>query len=565
MFIAAAALWLRAPTMGAVVALTVLAVPLLWGAGPGTRSARRRRALVRFGAWGFVAVAAWHQRALMRIASPAAAAEASQAAAVALREVVATEGVRLGRVAEAALAVPADRRDAFDALDRLRPAGADRAIVVADGGRPHAWSGRLLVPLDSLAAPRGLLITPYHVVLYAAARAGERAAVAMTLLHAVRPASALAMPLDAALATRHGIGGFAYGAAGDAVGVPGAVVLDLGDGPVAAARPLALDADARRLAAEERALPWAVALLAVVVFGLLATAWRRGGPLVERGVAWLAAAGVVAAVPSAGLSNRSVIFDPSVFFVAVGGPFTANAASVAVTSALLLLAMLTAVRVARWRPSRPLAVVGLVVVAGTGPFALRALAGGIQLPMGGASVALWVAWQVAFFLAATVVLLVGVVAGRRAIGSARGLPAWVAPSLAALAALTAVLLLEAPARLPGWHPALWVAAILALGLSRRGRAVVLPVAIVAACGSTALVWLTTTRDRVALAEADVRGLETADPMAAALLQRAAASLDRRAAARSRLEMLDGFRATELAATDYPVEIATWAPDGTLLD
>jgi hypothetical protein len=44
------------------------------------------------------------------------------------------------------------------------------------------------VPRDSLAAPLGLLITPYHVGVYAAARAGRRVAVAPTLLHAVRHA-----------------------------------------------------------------------------------------------------------------------------------------------------------------------------------------------------------------------------------------------------------------------------------------------------------------------------------------------------------------------------------------
>ncbi len=562
-FVVAAALWLRAPSLGALAALAVVAVPLLWGAG--APDARRRRGVVRLAAIGFVVVAALHQRALGRIGAPEAMARDRSAAAVALRAAVAAEGTRLEALAASALAVPSDRRAAFAALDRVRPTGADRAIVVAVDGRPYAWSGRLLVSLDSLAAPRGLLITPYHVVVYAAAREGRRVAVATTLLHAVRPALAMAAPLDAALAARHGLSGFAYGDPGDAVGVPDAVVLDLGDGPVAAARPLPLDADAGRLATEERALPWVVALLGLVVLGLVATAWRRGGPLWERVAVWCAAVAVVAAVPSAGFSNRSVVFDPSVFFVALGGPFTANAASVALSSGLLLLAMLTAVRAASWRPSRPVAFGALAVVAGIGPFALRALAGGIQLPMAGASVTLWIAWQVAFFLAATVVLLPGVIAGRLAMGGARGLPVWVAPVLAALAALSAVLLLEPPARLPAWHPVFWVVAILALGLSRRGRAVVVPVAFVAACGSTTLVWLSTTRDRVALAEADVRGLETADPMAAGLLQRAAASLDRAAAARTRVQMLDAFRATELAATDYPIEIATWAPDGSRFD
>ncbi|MFZ9898899.1 MAG: hypothetical protein ACO3F5_05610, partial [Gemmatimonadaceae bacterium] len=103
-FVVAAALWLRAPSLGALAALGVVAVPLLWGAG--IPDARRRRGVVRLAAVGFVVVAALHQRALARIGAPEAMARDRTAAAVALRVAVAAEGTRLEALAASAHAVP---------------------------------------------------------------------------------------------------------------------------------------------------------------------------------------------------------------------------------------------------------------------------------------------------------------------------------------------------------------------------------------------------------------------------------------------------------------------------
>jgi len=67
----------------------------------------------------------------------------------------------------------------------------------------------------------------------------------------------------------------------------------------------------------------------------------------------------------------------------------------------------------------------------------------------------------------------------------------------------APLLLEAPGRLPGWYPVLWIAAIGALALGRGARRAFLRTAFVAACGAVTLVWSSSVRQRVQLAERDV--------------------------------------------------------------
>jgi len=212
--------------------------------------------------------------------------------------------------------------------------------------------------------------------------------------------------------------------------------------------------------------------------------------------------------------------------------------------------------------SRTQALAAVLLVALVGPFVLRDLARGIQVPAIGASVGLWLSWQVTLFLAAVTVLLVGVTAGRAAIvGVRRGLPTWVAPSIAALSALVTPLVLEAPGRLPALYPALWIVAIAALAFTRRARAIVASVAVVAACGAVTLTWFSAVRDRVQLAVEDVNGLQRPDPAAATLLERYADGLDAATAARSRVEVLSRFAFSELAGADVPVEVVTWAPDG----
>lgn len=470
----------------------------------------------------------------------------------------------LQRLARSALGVPRDAVGAFDALALLAPAGSENAVLLVRGGKPVAWSGRLVVSLDSLRAPSGIISTPFYLVAYVTASRGQDLAVATLLLHADPPADGLTQALDARIAAATGVQGFLYAEPAAARDVPSAVVLPLRGAPVLAARAAVASADVLRMELWERALPLAGTLVATLLLLLLAVAWRRETGLGPRFFALAVAFGVVAIVPLSALSNLSALFDPTRFLVRSGWRFTANAGALAITSALLLLALLS-LRRARVRfRTRAGAIAAVVVVAGAAPYLLRELARGVQVPAPGVPVALWVSWQVTIFLASVTVLLLGVTAGQGALGRERGLPLWVAPALAMLAALAAPLILEAPGVFPAAYTALWVLAIAALAFTRRARAVVLPVALVAACGAVSLVWFSVVRERVALAVRDVHSLGTTDRTAAALLERYALVLDPARAARSRVELLSRFALSDLAGAEFPTEITTWGPDGSRL-
>lgn len=561
-----AARWMQAPGPGVVAGALVVVLGLgaaTWRAG---RLARWRRiGLVVAGAV-FVLVAAAHHRELGRLERDAALVRATRAqeGATALQREFEAVDRDLERLARLALDGPREAGAAFDHLAALVPAGVDRAVVVARGGRPFAWTGRLLVPVDSLPGPAGILATPFYVVAYAIEHRAEDVAVATALVHAERPADQLSRPLDAAVAERAGVERFLYGSVELAEGVSDAVVLRMRGEGVLAARATVAPVEVLRLEAGERVLPRAGAALAAMVLLLITTAWRRDTRLGARLGALAVAFAALAMVPLSAFSNVSPVFDPAYYFVRGGSRFTANAAALAITCTLLLLGLLSAIRARVGPRSRTQALLGVIAVAGVGPFLLRDLARGIQVPGVGIPPGLWLAWQVTLFLAAVTVLLLGVTAGRSALGARRGLPGWVAPLTAAVAALAAPLLLEAPGRFPGLYTLLWVIAIGALALTRRARAMVVPVAFVAACGAVTLVWFSSVRDRVDLATRDVQGLRVPDRGAAVLLQRYVETLDPARAARSRVEVLAIYASSDLSASDYPVEVATWSAAGEQL-
>lgn len=555
--------WIRSPSVGVLLGFGTGVGALALLAWRTRESAWRRRAAFVSVALLFLGIGGQYHLEARRLdrAGAEVVAERVRAGGAALRSEFDVVGGALATMARRALEVPAEPADAFAALAPLADAAEDRAVLVAQGGRPFAWAGRLLVPVDSLPGPLGVVATPFYVVAYAIERAGDRAAIATVLVHADAPADRLAKPLDRRIAERHGLTGFVYAGAAAAADAPDAVVLSLVGEPLLAARPLVASPETLALASREQALPRAGLTLALLVVLLLATAWQRDGGLAARLGALAVGFGALLIVPLSAFSNHSALFDPTVFFVRAGGRLTANAGALAITCGLLLLALLSALREGVRPRSRTQALVGVLVVAGVGPFLLRELARGIQVPVLGVPTSLWLSWQVTLFLAAVTVLLLGVTAGQAALGTQRGLPAWVAPTFAMIAAITTPLVLEAPARLPPLHPLLWVAAIGALALTRRARAMVLPVAFVAACGAVTLVWFSTVRERVDLARADVAALRTPDQNAAALLQRYASVLDPSGADRTRVDVLVRYAESDLAGTDIPTEITSWSADG----
>jgi signal transduction histidine kinase len=444
---------------------------------------------------------------------------------------------------------------AWDALDRLVRGHPERAVLRGRDGRPDVWAGRLNLPVDSLPGTHGVMATPFYLALYVAAANGNVTAIATALLHAEPPADNLTTPLDAHAARPTGIAGYVFGPAD----VPGDSVRRVyveGDA-VLAVRAVVAPPEVVALEFRERAITRSGALLALLALLFIATAWRREHPVRTRLAALATVVATVAVMPLGAYSNVSRWFDAGLYYAPTLGPLTANVAALAMVSALALMGLFAAQRSRvnarmRWTWSAV-----LVIVAAIGPFFLRDVSRGIRVPTSGMSTELWLAWEISVFLAAFAVLLLGVTAGQSVVGGRRGLPGWLAPAIAGLSALIAPVLLEAPARLPGWYPVLWIAAIAALATARRARRAVLRTAFVAACGATTLVWSSAVRERVQLAERDVAGLGTADPDAAALLQRLAVELMQEAPVPSRPGLLARYAATELGAAGFPAELTSW--------
>ncbi len=290
------------------------------------------------------------------------------------------------------------------------------------------------------------------------------------------------------------------------------------------------------------------------------TSWRRPARTVHRLAMIVALLRAVAVAPLGALSNVSGLFDASNYFAPMGGALTANVAALLITTSLVLATLFLAMRSPRVTRSRALAVVLVVLVAGLGPFLLRDLARGIQLPQAGASTRLWMAWQLALALAAASVLLAGATAGQVAIGRARGVPPLTAPLLAVLSAMLAPFLWQAPGTWPPWYPVGWVLAIGALALTRRGVALVMGAAVVAGAGAATLTWGQVVRARMELAGHDLPRLSFIDENARRLLAQYAYSLnDDRHANEGSDALLRRYAASDLARAGYPARIARWIP------
>ena len=564
----AAAAWLRWPSP---VALGLCAAATVWCAVVAWRSARSWHRIAHLGAMlAFTAIAtrAERQREVDSVIGSAATAARSAVERDATARIVASLDREIGilqHIAAATLDAPRAQGAAFPYLDALRENDPRRAVAlvrsIAPGfAAPVVWSGRMMVPMDSLAGPVGVVGTPFYLAVYAIAGRGDERAIAATLVHVERPADDLATALDASITAQTGVDGFEFRDPVSAQADSFAIV-SAGGVPLLGVRSVAPPAEVLAARAVERGRILGGLALAVALAFLLSATWGQGRNVRLRLAALVVALVVIAMVPLTAYSNASPVFDPATYHVASGGPFTTNIAALALTSAIILAALLATIRSRIGRGSRRQAAIAVFVVAVVGPFVLRDLARGMQFPQNGAETALWLGWEAAIFLASVTVLIAGIAAGRAALGRLRGVPPWVAVLLALVAALMAPALIESTAGFPPWYPAVWVLAIGALALSRRTRGAMLATAFVAACGAVTLVWGQSLSARVALAEHDVEMLEHVDSAAAALLSRFTTQLDPAHTSRSKVELLARYAASDLSAGEYPVELTAWDKNG----
>ncbi|HVZ79159.1 MAG TPA: HAMP domain-containing sensor histidine kinase, partial [Gemmatimonadaceae bacterium] len=403
--------------------------------------------------------------------------------------------------------------------------------------------------------------TPFYLALYAAETRGARRAVAVRLLDAVPPADRLSRPLAARVVRETGGAGFVFWLPTDSTRPRDAQPLLDRSRVLAYAQPAPITQGAMRVRTLERARLVAAATLALAMACFMVGTWRVGRKFRWRLVAVGVALLCTATAPLNAFSNYSRLFDASLYFTGTGGPLTANAGALLITGVLTLLALLAGIRRLSRGAPRLLWAGVVLAIAALGPFLLRDLARGIQIPAYGVNTALWLIWEVPIFLAACALLLAGAGAGSAALGGVRGLPAWVGPVLAGLAALLGPVTWEASGGWPWWYPIPWIVAIAALALARRSRTLVSSAAMVAALGATTLVWGATTRGRMALAERDVRGLSETDPYAVTLAERfGGAVLSSGPQTPSREWLLRLYATSELAAGGYPSWFSVWRGD-----
>jgi two-component system nitrogen regulation sensor histidine kinase NtrY len=553
--------WLETPSVQYLVIWT-LATGAAAVLGLRLRGAQRRWALatVVMLAMG-VAIGVRSQRELASVTSHWQEWQEGRARAAldALRGELTETEADLARTAAAALRAPADRDAAFMELRGLVHGADERGLVLYRGDTAFAWAGRLREAPDTLAQNTGVSAAEFYLTMYATARQGNDRAVATVLLSAAPPADRLSRPLARRVARSAGLDDFVFAGPGAPIGsgpvlrfaVQGRPLLDARAAPLETGRVIQKLHESLRIQVG--------LLLGAALACFIIAAWRDTRSMAARLATLGVALACVAFVPLNEFSNLTRLFDPAVYFTALGGALTANAGALGLTSAIVLLGLLTLLRRGR-RPSRWTAVLIVLLVAGLGPFLLRDLARGIRPPTYGESAPLWLIWEIPLFLAAAAVLLAGAGAGGSFLGRSRGLPPYAGSVAAALAALLAPIVWEAPGQWPWWYTFVWIAAIAALALGRQTRGLVVNTAIVAALGASTLVWGRTARGRVELAERDLAALSDPDPQGStrSLLERFAAALQNDPPPPTRAGLLQHYVVSPLAAADYPTALFAWS-------
>ena len=563
----ACAAWLREAAVrylvlgGIATALSLVLLVTLPRRGRGWAIAA---VVILAGFWGTAGLA---QRDLQRLSErwPTYGAALARRGEMAVAAALDTTVFRLREIARRALEAPEDRVQAFAALrDVVNENAVGRGVVLLRAGEPWAWSGRTLAPVLAEGPELGTRRTGFYVTLEARQARGDLTAVAARVVDTRPPADRLTTTLAERLAERLGL-------ADVMIAEPDARFADdtlraytVGADTVALYESVVPPSETVQLFRLTRARAAGGVLLTLGLIIFLLTQWRQATGVLGRLAPIGVALGCLALVPLNLLSSFTPVFDPAVYFARLGGPFTASLGALMLASALVLLGMFVVLRKRLRARSVWLPLVVVVAIVASGPFLLRRLSAGISTPPGGLSTGIWLAWEVALFLAAAALLLGAASAGSALIGPRRGLPPVVAPALAAVAALLAPLVLYGDARWPQWYAGVWIAAIGAMALTRRHRGVVIAAAAVAALGATTLAWRADVQGRVALANRDVTGLTQERPELRISLSRLGDELASGPVPDGPGPLLRAYARSDLEGSGYPVALASWsAADDTI--
>jgi signal transduction histidine kinase len=428
----------------------------------------------------------------------------------ALRTSLAEEQQRLIRDASHALELPRGITRAFAHLSHIALL-KEEGIVVFENDQPVAWSGQVAVDPTLSTAPVSVTVTPFYTTLAATAERGTRRAVATAVIHADPPADRLVATLESRVKGREDLQSYVFATAADTA--IGEAVLGAGGATLLRADAVPLPRDMVGFGRITVARARGTLLLCAGLLVLLAVAWRDRNLLGERLAALLIALVAITLVPWSSFSNTARAFDPSYYYLPLGGPLTANAGVLLTAAALLLLAVYAIIRSRRIHPPRAVAAAGAIAMWTAGLATALIAARGIGYPVWGTTATLWLTWEIPIF----------------------------------------VLLLAF------WLAALWLGR---LAVGRRSAVhfrAATAAALVAGTTAAAITWRTTTAERLELVAQDIQGLQRVDPNAATLLRRFATELSRYDSAGTREDLLKRYAVSDLAAANLPVSLATWSP------
>jgi two-component system, NtrC family, nitrogen regulation sensor histidine kinase NtrY len=556
--------WLRTPSVGYLaftVAATVatLGIALLWG-----RGARRWAVACALALAAFAVVATSSQRDLTRIDTnwPAYRAGVVERGRAEFQRAIARALSELQTKATRALDAPTDASAAFASFRGLTSGAPEQGIVLYDRGVPFAWGGRLVIPPDSARGAIGALHTPFYTVLYAAATRGGRRAVATAVAYAEPPGDQLVPAIGNRIASEQGLHAFGVMAPGSGASADGFAVLSPnGRDTLLVAHTVAPGAEEARLTSLVRVRLTGAIFLAFAFACFLVALWRRQRSLLGRLVPLAVALGLLALMPLNTFSGSGVLFDPTVYYAEVGGPFTASVGALGAAATIVLLALLLRLRRGLRLSRRWMAVPIVVSLLAASPPLLRALGAGVAPPPGGVSVQLWLGWEIALFLVAATLFILVAAIGSAGLGPRRFFPPWLAPALAIVAAAIAPAVMLAPGAWPTWYRVLWMVVVATLALTTSHRRIVLVAGSVAALVATTLTWGAGVRGRATLADRDVAALAIVDPDIVSVLQRLGADLRISPVARSEAELAKRYMRSDLVGSGYPVDLMSWTPEG----
>jgi signal transduction histidine kinase len=569
--VALSAEWMRAPGWALCAGIGILGV-VASGAAWRTVAGRPLRVVLALGAAGVLVLGAACTAAtwrLGRIASdwPGVRAELLRGASHRLVSGMNDAVEQAITLADGA----ADARDlapqaAFDRLARLAAReGPAHGVVLFDAqGRATAWAGTQRVAVGPDGPALSVVTTPFYLWLVARRQVNGASAVGSVLI-----ARSLGVPLAAAALTEDFVARTGVGLRFVAPGAlpPDSAVLDF-VGPAGdtlfAVETVAPEQDTARDEVLEPAQRTAIVLAALVLLIAVIGAVRLqlGRPLVavSAGVAAL----LVARAPLQEAFGGVSAFSPAAYYRGLLGPFSSSAGTLALTGIVV-----ANVALGLWRRGmRPrwwhyLAAVALVAAA---PYLLQDLARGITPPANGEPVALWLTWQVALVLAASALVLFGAALVRGPVEPAHaGLWPWAAAAMALALAAAGLWLWEPGAAWPEWYAYLWLPALLIAIKPMPLRATLATVAVVSGTAAALLTWRAATEGRMALAAQDAEALGTSpDPVAMALIDRAAHQFAAAPLPASAGDLYVLYRRSALDGQGYPVSMGLWTGEGERL-